>query len=178
MLFYPLHFFLSFIELFFIFYTKNKINKKLLNAKKVIFLIKNNKSYLYCQEQKNITFYHTVTKGVLGTHAKVLRMLLTSLSEAKEARKINIRLNIVANVGIDDIRPVANINFIDKNELKKVTSSLFIERIERIAHKAKLSSKRIKEWTFVRLILSAIWSIEDKENFSMAIDLANLLDVS
>jgi len=71
---------------------------------------------------------------------------------------------------------IAAFDFIDKNELQEATPTLFIERIERIANKAKLSPERIREWIFVRLILSAAWSIEDKGNPNKAIKLAQLLD--
>ena len=71
---------------------------------------------------------------------------------------------------------IAAFDFIDENELQEATPALFIERIEQIANKAKLSPKRIREWTFVRLILSAAWSVEDKGNPNKAIKLAQLLD--
>ena len=54
---------------------------------------------------------------------------------------------------------IAAFDFIANNELNDATSSMFNERIEKIANKSKLSSQRIKDWTFVRLILSAAWSI-------------------
>ncbi len=73
---------------------------------------------------------------------------------------------------------IAAFNFIDKNELENISSTLFLERIEKIADKAKLSPQRIKDWTFIRLILSAAWSMEDKSNPSKAIKLAKLLDIS
>lgn len=70
---------------------------------------------------------------------------------------------------------IAAFDFIAKNELVNASSSLIIERIEKIADKADLSSKRIKDWTFVRLIMSAVWFIEDKGDPSNAIRLAELL---
>ncbi len=70
---------------------------------------------------------------------------------------------------------IAAFNFIGQNELDKASSLLINERIEKISEKARISSKRIKDWTFVRLILSAIWSIEDKGDPSKAIKLAELL---
>jgi streptomycin 6-kinase len=71
---------------------------------------------------------------------------------------------------------IAAFDFIANNELDDATSSMFKERIEKIANKAKLSSQRIKDWTFVRLILSAAWSIEDEGDPSKAIKLAQLID--
>jgi streptomycin 6-kinase len=46
---------------------------------------------------------------------------------------------------------------------------------ELIANRSGLNAQRIKEWAFVRLVLSAAWSIEDKGDPSAAIRLAEKL---
>lgn len=70
---------------------------------------------------------------------------------------------------------IAAFDFIAENEIATATSQLISNRINQIADKSQLSAQRIKNWTFVRLILSAAWSIEDKSDPSIAIHLANLL---
>ena len=46
---------------------------------------------------------------------------------------------------------------------------------KRIAEKTELDVERIKDWAFVRLVLSAAWSIEDNSDPSWAITLASKL---
>jgi streptomycin 6-kinase len=58
---------------------------------------------------------------------------------------------------------------------KKNIKELFEKRVERLAKKADLDQQRIKDWVFVRLILMAAWSIEDNDNPSWAIKLAEIL---
>jgi streptomycin 6-kinase len=60
---------------------------------------------------------------------------------------------------------------IDNSEIKK----LFHRRLNLMAEKSKLSAERIKNWVFVRLILSAAWHVEDKGNPNWAIALAEKL---
>lgn len=52
---------------------------------------------------------------------------------------------------------------------------LFGERAARLAQKSNLSLQRIKNWVFVRLILAAAWSIEDKSDPGRDIEQARRL---
>lgn len=70
---------------------------------------------------------------------------------------------------------MAAFDFIDTSELQNATQELLTERIRLLASKSELSEERIRDWTFIRLILSAIWSIEDHDDPSIAIKLAHLL---
>lgn len=70
---------------------------------------------------------------------------------------------------------IAAFDFIDKSELHEATSKLFLTRIEQMAHLSGFSFERIKDWVFVRLILSAAWSIEDQSDPDSAIKLATWL---
>lgn len=70
-------------------------------------------------------------------------------------------------------------DFIATNELDNHAqlNSLLDECANRIAKKSTLNAERIKAWTFIRLVLSAAWSIEDNGDPSWAINLAtNLSD--
>lgn len=71
---------------------------------------------------------------------------------------------------------IAAFDFIHKTELNTPNvSKLFESRILLIAHRSGLDAQRIKDWVFVRLILSAAWSIEDNCDPSWAINLAGVL---
>lgn len=71
---------------------------------------------------------------------------------------------------------LAAFDFIHSSELNKNNlESLFLERIKLLSMKARLDCQRLKGWVFVRLILAAAWSIEDKDNPTWAINLAELL---
>lgn len=52
---------------------------------------------------------------------------------------------------------------------------IFTERINLLAQKSNLDAQRIKDWVFVRLVLMAVWLIEDNDDPSRAIKLAELL---
>ncbi|HHT0594180.1 TPA: aminoglycoside phosphotransferase family protein [Legionella anisa] len=52
---------------------------------------------------------------------------------------------------------------------------IFAERIDLLAHKSNLDAQRINDWVFVRLVLMAVWLIEDNDDPSWAIKLAALL---
>lgn len=68
-------------------------------------------------------------------------------------------------------------DFIQSTELANPSNinSLLDSRSELIARKSNLNAQRIKEWAFVRLALSAAWSIEDNCDPSWAINLATML---
>ncbi|MBA2654078.1 MAG: phosphotransferase [Gammaproteobacteria bacterium] len=70
---------------------------------------------------------------------------------------------------------IAAFDFITKSELQSNSDikKLFEQRVNQIAKKSNLNPQRIKDWIFVRLILSAAWSIEDKSNPDRAIKLAS-----
>lgn len=69
---------------------------------------------------------------------------------------------------------IAAFDFIHPGEfhLNEEIKFLFDKRIELLANKANLNSERIKNWVFVRLILSAAWSIEDNTDIGWDIELA------
>jgi streptomycin 6-kinase len=66
---------------------------------------------------------------------------------------------------------ISNREMADRQDIKK----LFDARIELISNQSDLDYQRIKDWVFVRLILSAVWSIEDNCDPSWAIELASYL---
>lgn len=72
---------------------------------------------------------------------------------------------------------IAAFDFISDKELesKKNLSKLFNSRIELLAEKTTFDPQRIKDWVFVRLILSAAWAIEDNSDPACAINLARLI---
>jgi streptomycin 6-kinase len=79
---------------------------------------------------------------------------------------------IVGDVGFE----IAAFDFIHPSELSAPNiNDLFAYRIHTIARKSGLSAQLITNWVFVRLILTAVWLIEDNLNPSKAIDLATLL---
>jgi streptomycin 6-kinase len=69
---------------------------------------------------------------------------------------------------------MAAFDFIHADEFHLTTEikSLFNERIELLANKSKLNAARIRNWVFVRLVLSAVWSIEDNTDIGWDIELA------
>lgn len=72
---------------------------------------------------------------------------------------------------------MAAFDFIHPSEfhLKTEINDLFDKRIVLLAEKAKLNPTRIKKWVFVRLILSAAWSIEDHCEIGWDIELAEII---
>lgn len=72
---------------------------------------------------------------------------------------------------------IAAFDFISDSELKSKQNvkDIFAKRCNLIASKSNLDSVRIREWVFVRLILSAIWFIEDNGDPGWAINLANII---
>lgn len=72
---------------------------------------------------------------------------------------------------------IAAFDFIHRTELSrgKHIHSLFHSRIENIAQKSKLNPQRTQDWVFVRLILSAAWSIEDNSDPRWALELAKIM---
>ena len=72
---------------------------------------------------------------------------------------------------------MAAFDFIDNGELGKAKPSDFTMRIEQLANKANLSFDRVRNWTYIRLVLSAAWSLEDNGDPSRAIALAQLMEL-
>lgn len=72
---------------------------------------------------------------------------------------------------------IAAFDFIHPTELGNEieVKHLFESRIKRISEKSNLDAQRIKNWVFVRLVLSAVWHVEDNGDPSWAINLAELL---
>lgn len=72
---------------------------------------------------------------------------------------------------------VAAFDFIHPTELetKLLIRQLFEERVQHISRHLNLDPQRVQEWVFVRIVLSAAWSIEDQGDPSSAIRLADSL---
>lgn len=72
---------------------------------------------------------------------------------------------------------IAAFDFIHDTELTNNldTKKLFLNRMNIIAERSNLSAERIKNWTLVRLILSAVWHIEDNGDPGLSIKLAEML---
>lgn len=62
-------------------------------------------------------------------------------------------------------------NLADISDVK----AIFETKVTQLAKKSHLDARRMKDWVFVRLILMAVWQIEDKENPDAAIKLAKML---
>lgn len=77
----------------------------------------------------------------------------------------------------DEAFEIAAFDFIHPSELENKSSitDLFEQRIHQIAKKSNLDAQRIKDWVFVRLMLSAVWSIEDNGDPIIAIDLVRTI---
>ncbi len=70
----------------------------------------------------------------------------------------------------------AAFDFIHITELHKFDlQDVFQKRIKLLSDKANLDFQRLSNWIFVRFILSAAWSIEDKDDPNRAIHLARTL---
>lgn len=69
---------------------------------------------------------------------------------------------------------VAAFTIFDKSEIDTATKELLFTRIRKLADKTNLSFERIKDWFFVRFVLSAVWAIEDHQHPKVAIQLASL----
>lgn len=73
---------------------------------------------------------------------------------------------------------IAAFDFIHPSELSNPNlQDVFKDRIKLLSNKMNLDFNRVQHWVFVRLILSAAWSIEDKDDPSKAINLAKILYV-
>ncbi|WP_078061466.1 aminoglycoside phosphotransferase family protein [Legionella saoudiensis] len=72
---------------------------------------------------------------------------------------------------------LAAFDFLYINELVTApdVKKLFEKRVELLALKSGLDAQRIKDWVFVRLILMAVWFMEDNGDPSWAIKLAELI---
>jgi len=73
---------------------------------------------------------------------------------------------------------VAAFDFIHGTELTNnlEAKKLFLDRINILAKRSNLSAERIRNWTLVRLILSAAWHIEDNGDPGLDIKLAEILE--
>lgn len=72
---------------------------------------------------------------------------------------------------------LAAFDFIHSSELEKGLNikALLEERVEHISQNMKCDAQRVKDWIFVRLMLSAAWWMEDRGDPSINIKLANSL---
>lgn len=72
---------------------------------------------------------------------------------------------------------IAAFDFISIDEMKNnnEVQKLFYRRLNLIAEKSQLSAERIKDWVFVRLMLSAVWHIEDNGEPEKVISLAEMI---
>lgn len=71
---------------------------------------------------------------------------------------------------------VAAFDIFSPTEVKEATRSAFLMRAQRLAELTHLQFDRLKDWFFVRLVLSAAWSIEDHGDPSIALKLASLIN--
>lgn len=70
---------------------------------------------------------------------------------------------------------VAAFDIFAHSELSTASTRVFLSRIDQLAKATQIDPTRLKSWFYVRLILSAAWSIEDKGDPSKALKLACLL---
>lgn len=71
---------------------------------------------------------------------------------------------------------LTNFDFISEGELAHPNlGQLLKERINLLAVKSGYSAQRLQDWLFVKLILSAIWHVEDRGNPSASLKLAHCL---
>jgi streptomycin 6-kinase len=71
---------------------------------------------------------------------------------------------------------VAAFDFIHPGEMNnRNVTELFTSRVELIAAKTGMHTQRIIQWVFIRLILAAAWSIEDKDDPGKYIHLADII---
>jgi len=72
---------------------------------------------------------------------------------------------------------IAAFDFIHDAELVRdlEIKELFLNRVKTIAERSNLNAERIRDWVFVRLVLSAVWYIEDNGDPGSAIKLAKVL---
>lgn len=68
---------------------------------------------------------------------------------------------------------LAAFDFIHSSELSSSENipTLFQKRLQKIAEKSGLNPDRIADWVFVRLILGAAWSLEDKQDPGLFLEL-------
>jgi streptomycin 6-kinase len=78
----------------------------------------------------------------------------------------------------DPLFEIAAFDFIHETEKNAPNiKELFESRMTLIGKQSSLNIQRIRDWVFVRLILSAVWSIEDNGDPSWAISLASKLNL-
>ncbi|MFJ1269582.1 aminoglycoside phosphotransferase family protein [Legionella lytica] len=72
---------------------------------------------------------------------------------------------------------IAAFDFMYINELAETPNvkNLFAARVELLAQKSGLDAQRIRDWVFVRLMLMAVWFIEDRGDPRPALKLAELI---
>lgn len=70
----------------------------------------------------------------------------------------------------------AAFDFIHPIEMNNIeVKSLFLQRATLLSLKSQLDLKRLTDWVFVRLVLSAVWAIEDDSDPSWALKMVKLL---
>ena len=127
-------------------------------------------------------------QDLLGKAIKLKNELLASITEEKllhgdlhhdNILKHNDSWLVIDPKGIigETEFEMAAFDFIHATELTDLVKAnkLFHERVQSIAEKSDLNANRIKEWVFVRLVLSAAWYIESKEDPGVPIKLAKIL---
>lgn len=70
---------------------------------------------------------------------------------------------------------IAAFDIFAPSEIETISTDVLLYRINKLAKLTLVCSDRLKDWFFIRLVLSAIWSIEDKGDPSIALKLASLL---
>lgn len=68
---------------------------------------------------------------------------------------------------------MAAFDFVHASEM--ADKNILHKRIEQLAKKSGFDVERIRDWVFVRLMLSAAWSVEDKSDPTWAINLCEFL---
>lgn len=128
----------------------------------------------------------TIDTTLLSSAISIKNSLLSTIKEQKllhgDLHLDNILKNKQEWVFIDPKGVVGELEFevaafdiFDSSELETATRDVFMDRIRKLAEATDLSFDRLKDWFFVRLILSAVWSVEDNIYPSKALKLASLL---
>jgi len=71
---------------------------------------------------------------------------------------------------------IAAFDIFAPSEVKTATNETFLSRIDCLAHLMHVQSERLKDWFFVRLALSAAWTIEDNGDPSNTLRLVSLIN--
>lgn len=127
----------------------------------------------------------SIDRELLSRAISIKNKLLSSMKEEKLLHGDLHLDNILENKGrwicIDPKGVIGEIAFevaafdvFDDSELE-ATRDVYIDRIQNLAEVTDLSFDRLKDWFFVRLVLSAVWSVEDGADPSKELKIASLI---